>query len=146
VNQPQNSLLGEGYIGIVAKPTPLVLASGAQPYLAGTRLRAGSLLPDLINGEVDSYVNDGVQPANVTILAASPVQCTEYHPIQTGNATLYTAPSGAMVFDSGTFVWYLGLDASWSGPGGNVKYKAYFHDWDRFTSNIFNAMIAASTR
>lgn len=139
VNQPQNSLLGEQYIGIPVKPAPLTLAAGALPYLTGTHLGVGSSVPGLVGGEIDGYVKNGSQPANVIILASSPVKCTEYSAIQTSNATLYTASSGAMVFDTGVFTWFPALDTPWTG-----QYKAYFADWSRFTMNILDTMIRAS--
>ena len=99
-------MLGELFAGIPKAPVPLVLAPDAQPYLTGTALHPGSAFPKLVLGEVDEYVRNGFQPAGVTVLAASLVSCTDdlcQHGHATGNATLYTAPSGAMVFDAGTF-------------------------------------------
>lgn len=145
VNQPQNAVLGESYRGIPKAPAPLAFSTGAVPFFTGTRLNLGETIPDLVGGEIDAYAQDGTEPPNVIVLTSSPVWCKEYSTIQTSDATLYTAPSGAMVFDSGAFTWYLGMNASWFGPGGNVKYKAYFHDMGRFMTNILNAMIAAST-
>lgn len=138
VNKPQNSLLGEQYIGIPVNPAPLTLAAGALPYLTGTHLGVGSSVPGLVGGEIDGYVKNGSQPAHVTILASSPVMCKEFNVLQTSNATLYTAPSGAMVFDTGNFSWFLALDTPWTG-----KYKAYFADWSRFTMNILSELINA---
>ncbi|HEY7417112.1 MAG TPA: N,N-dimethylformamidase beta subunit family domain-containing protein [Ktedonobacteraceae bacterium] len=115
VNQPENALLGEMYNGIVAGAWPLVLDAGAQPWLQGTPLYVGKALPDLVTGEFDGVVQNGLTPPSLTILSSSSVKCTtatDFCPDRKGvsNATLYTAPSGARVFDAGTFQWQWGLD------------------------------------
>jgi N,N-dimethylformamidase beta subunit-like protein len=113
LNQPEQSLLGEAYGGAITGVAPLTLAEGSAPFLGGSTLNSGSTLIGLIGGEYDRvYPNDA--PANVQIIAASTVHCihTSLCPasgIDTANSTIYTAPSGAIVFDAGTFQWSWGL-------------------------------------
>jgi hypothetical protein len=157
VNQPQGTLLGEGYNGIPIKPAPLIVAPGAKPYLTGTGLAPGSSLPGLVYGEIDSVLPNVAHPQNVTILASSPVQ-TKLGTPHTSDATIYTAPSGAMVFDSGTFDWYSGLGVAWVVTPGATVTNAPPAEEDgtpvvipvtsrvqQFTVNILNTMIAASS-
>jgi len=157
VNQPQGTLLGEGYNGIPAKPAPLIVAPGAKPYLTGTGLAPGSSLPGLVYGEIDSVLPDVAHPQNVTILASSPVQLKS-GTARTSDTTIYTSPSGAMVFDSGTFDWYSGLGVAWVVTPGATMTKAPTAEANgapvvipvtsrvqQFTVNILNAMIAASS-
>jgi len=143
VSQPQNSLLGEMYQCIPTHPAPLVIVAGALPYLTDTQLHAGSALPNMVFGEVDGYVQNGAQPPHVTILAESPVLCREDGAIRMSDATIYTVPSGAKVFDSGTFDWYLGLNTSWFGVYGAAANRVYDVNMERFTINILNQLLAA---
>lgn len=145
VSQPQNSLLGEMYNGIPMQPEPLVLAAGARPYLTDTQLYPGSVLPGLVYGETDGYIKNGAQPPHVTILAASTVHIKSGNKVivRTSDATIYTAPSGAMVFDTGTFDWYLGLNSSWPGSVTTIASGNHTDDLEQFTINILNQLIAA---
>ena len=160
VNQPQSTLLGEIYNGIPTQPAPLVIASGATPYLVGTGLKPGSELPGLVFGEIDSALSDYAHPSNVTILAASPVHMKSGATLITrvSNATLYTAPSGAMVFDTGTFEWYSGLGVRWpvaptttptatpAAESGETQMTVPLSSGtQQLTVNILNAMIVASS-
>ncbi|HEX8732221.1 MAG TPA: N,N-dimethylformamidase beta subunit family domain-containing protein [Ktedonobacterales bacterium] len=152
VSQPENNLVGQWYFCIPTQREPLVLTHGAEPYLAGTRLRPGDELSNMVYGEVDAYVENGAQPSNVTILAASPVICRENKLLKTSNATIYKAPSGAMVFDAGTFNWYVGLNTPWPVDATTAAHAPVTTnefilkgDVGRFTNNILSAMIAASS-
>jgi hypothetical protein len=114
VDMPEREVIGEQYAAIVAPHTaPLVLGPGAKPFLEGTGLRPGSSLPGLIGGEVDSVGMPKVRRA-LTVLATSPVLCDPGYcrPLGIGAAMaiMYTMPSGAHVFDAGTFFWAWGLD------------------------------------
>ncbi len=145
ISDPENSLLGAMYAGIPQAPAPLVLAKGAQPFLTGTNLQVGSAMPNLVFGEIDTYVVNAGTPAGVTILAASPVQCNHdlcSHAGVMSNATLYTAQSGARVFDAGTFYWARGLDAecalSSTTTCGQVN-----AGFEQFTRNLIDYLLAA---
>lgn len=109
LNQPERLLLGETYRGAVVKSEPLTLSKGALPFLSGAALAPGASLNGLVGAEYD-HLDPTVAPAGVQIIATSTVHCmhTTYCPangIDTANATIYTAPSGARVFDAGTFQW-----------------------------------------
>jgi hypothetical protein len=146
VSQPQDTLLGEQYSGIVSDPAPLFLASGASTFLTGTALRPGSHLSGLIGGEYDS-----VDPSIIKtfkqfyILASSRVPCSVSplcpNGIGTSNATLYVAASGAKVFDAGTFYWAWGLDDGVAVPGGVQPHSLKSHDFIVFTENIMRYLL-----
>ena len=115
VSKPQGPVLGEQYSGIVSTPAPLVLASDAAPFLAGTAFHPGDHVTGLIGGEYDA-----VDPSltgtyqKFSVIASSRVPCSVSplcpNGIGTSNATLYVAASGAKVFDAGTLYWAWGLD------------------------------------
>lgn len=113
LNQPEALLMGEQYSGGVNTAQPLTLSDGSVPYLNGTTLTKNSSLPGLIPGEYDSIYPD-YAPANLRIIADSTVECVPSSLCPSSgtdiaHATMYTAPSGASVFDAGTFGWSWGL-------------------------------------
>jgi hypothetical protein len=113
LNQPETAVLGGMYGGQVSGTAPLVLADGSQQFTAGTSLQVGSSLPGIVGGEYDR-IYPGQEPYPLTVIAASPLTCvpTSLCPSSgqdTADATLYVAPSGAKVFDAGTFLWSWGL-------------------------------------
>ncbi len=115
LNEPENALLGEMYGGVVLSAAPLVLDTGAKPFIAGSMLHVGSALPGLEGGEYDRIYNNGMTPSSLSIVGSSPLKCAETtlcpsSGTDTANATLYIATSGAKVFDAGTFYWGWGLD------------------------------------
>ncbi len=165
LNQPAQTLLGAMFSGVAAGPAPLVLSTGAAPFLHGTALHAGSSLAGLVGADVgptaagsgtggfDSvFPNLGMPPA-LTILASSPVKVQANgndnpNPnglmIPTATATLYTAPGGARVFDAATYWWALGLQnmhADASVPAGSYS----SHDFQQFTVNLLQYLLQAHT-
>ena len=150
---PEQSLLGAAYGGGITGFATLTLATGSAPFLSGSSLSAGSGLPDLIGGEYDRvYPND--EPAHVQIIATSTLTCipTSLCPasgIDTANATIYTAPSGSLVFDAGTFQWSWGLsDGSVEGAVQGETAVVVIHPgsyasppFQRVTANILTSLL-----
>ena len=155
--QPENDLLGAMYAGTLRGPAPLVLTAGAAAFFQGTRLHVGIAIPGLVGadfgpaypygssntGEFDSVYGDG---RRVQMIASSPVhvlQGEDSAPPGTylfAAATLYTAPSGAKVFDAGTFWWGLGLDdlrLNASDPAGGFSSA----DFQQFTVNLLGYLL-----
>lgn len=115
LNDPEDALLGEMYSQQTVTDTvaPLVLRSGAASLIAGTPYQQQSQIPNLVGGEVDAVANPETVPS-LTLIASSLVPCfpSTYCPAGTNivaDSTLYTASSGARVFDAGTFYWASGL-------------------------------------
>jgi hypothetical protein len=162
LNQPEQTLLGAMFGGKVQGPTPLVLSAGATPFLRGTSLHAGSVLPGLVGaefgpasadretGEFDGVFHVLGNPPSLTVLAASPVKVlpdgsnapTPNGPggIPAATATLYTAPGGARVFDAATYWWALGLQNMHADPGSpDGSYAS--PDFQRFTANLLGYLL-----
>jgi hypothetical protein len=114
LNQPEQQVLGSMYTAIItdAKPQPLVVAASGHWFWAGTGLQDGTGIPNLVAGEADKVfprVKGGPKP---TILASSPFTAAgpKGKPVtDTAQAVLCQYPSGAWVFDAGTFHWNHGL-------------------------------------
>jgi hypothetical protein len=124
VNAPEQTTLGSMFNSFFVEDDtttygfPWIVKKASSWVYAGTGLRNGNMLPGLVGYEFDSLSTQYPMPATirgaddvnrVEVLSASPV--TDYYNNQaTANATLYTAPSGARVFNAGTIQWSWGLD------------------------------------
>jgi hypothetical protein len=112
VNRPEQSLLGEDYGGwwdSTQPGFPFVIADASSWIFTGTGLKNGDSLPGLVGNEYDRVNTNSPTVPGLAILSASPViDHLNHHDVS--NATLYTAPSGARVFNAGTFQWSWGLD------------------------------------
>jgi len=123
VNMPEQTLLGSMYYSYFDESDsgqgfPWVVNNASSWVFAGTGLHNGDGLPGLVGYEFDSIFSYYPAPATVTgadgvngveVLAASPVTDI-YNAPATANATLYTAPGGARVFNAGSIQWSWGLD------------------------------------
>ena len=119
-----------------------VVADASNWVFAGTRLKNGDNLPGLIGYEYDKVDTGYPVPPGVDILSSSPVVSDITHGQDISNSTLYTATSGARVFNAGTFEWSWGLDNNssiekdWS-PGNNSPHPSLVNKAaQRITSNI----------
>lgn len=135
LNLPENALLGGMHAGIVVGSAPLVLTAGSQPFFAGTPLHAGSAINGLVGGEYDRVFHNAVSPRQLIVLAHSPVQAQSGK--DSSDATLYTAASGAHVFNAGTFYWAWGLDDDSFEPAAHLPAHHYaLPAFRRFTANL----------
>jgi len=150
LNAPEDTVLGEMFSQMTTRAAALVLTNDAAPFFHGTALHAGSAFPGLVaqqdlTSEIDSERADSGVPATLKTLASSPVQVNSGDaednsgPLvtTTAMATIYTAPSGAHVFDAGTYWWGWGLD--------NFRFGQSAHpgslrsaDFERFTVNLLS--------
>jgi hypothetical protein len=122
VSKPEQTLLGQMYISYLqGNGYPWVVSNASSWVFGGTNVQNGDSLAGLVGYEFDQTFPQSPQPrtivgadgvAGVEVLAASPVTDV-YNNLVTSNSTLYTAPSGARVFDIGTIQWAWGLD-SWA--------------------------------
>src|SRR5690242_8674997 len=133
-NKPENALLGVMYVGDNSTsyfPLTVSASQGTDRVFRYTSLQSqpagGStnIGTSLIGWEWDSRVVNGFEPTGVKTLAATAVNGNL---IQGGgssyttgpatvNATKYTAPSGALVFSTGTNQWDRGLALNAEGVG-----------------------------
>lgn len=120
---PESSLLGAQYACLPQTPhEPGVVVDPARWLFAGTGVHAGDELPGLIGTETDAVQLGFPTPRPIEVLLHSPTDCPNDAPAF-ADATYYTAPSGAGVFDAGTIGWAcaVGTDCSAvSGPTHRV--------------------------
>ncbi len=108
INRPEEALVGVMYESWMFFGHPWVVTGASHPLYAGTGLKEGDTLPMLVGYEYDrTFSND--TPVKATLVAHSPVIDAEGKP-GFAESTVYTAPSGALVFGAGTIYWALGLD------------------------------------
>jgi Abnormal spindle-like microcephaly-assoc'd, ASPM-SPD-2-Hydin len=117
VNMPENGLLGVMYENSDQNPTSTYVVQNSSNWVyANSGFVDGSTVPGIVGYEYDKVWDNGATPAGLTILGNSPVVgigddsgvggIANSH----SNSSIYTTPSGAMVFASGTIEWSWGLD------------------------------------
>jgi hypothetical protein len=126
-NEPENALMGIAYIGdndslyfplrVTAEQAAdrLFRSTGLQGMPPGSYVDIGK---ELIGWEWDAVIDNGYTPQGLTVLAASPVTgglLADAGRLRRPGAAFadtarYIAPSGAIVFTSGTIQWSWGLD------------------------------------
>ena len=124
IGRPEESLVGTMYEGWMLFGHPWVVAGAQHPLFEGTGLQDGDTLPQLVGYEYDRTFVGGT-PGPATVVSRSPVVDAEGRP-GFSEATVYTAPSGALVFGAGSIYWSLGV----SGPSRDVRVM-------RMTANLF---------
>jgi hypothetical protein len=104
--EPEQALLGIQYTGRVLEPAPLVVRNAGHWLWEATGADEGDGLPGLVAGHADRYHPRTSLPEyrGRILLAHSPYRdgqgVRRYQ-----ETSLYRAPSGALVFASGTFAW-----------------------------------------
>jgi hypothetical protein len=107
VNRPEETLIGVQYDFWPVQSEDLVIENASHWIFEGTGLRDGDRLPGLVGYEADRMF--GNSPAGTVRLAHSPVNIDGAF-AGYSDMTIYTAPSGALVFATGTIQWSWGLD------------------------------------
>ncbi|MDT0379733.1 phosphoribosylamine--glycine ligase [Streptomyces sp. DSM 42041] len=109
--EPEQQLLGVQYAGQVPQPHPLVVRNTGHWLWQATGVAEGDELPGLVAGEADRYFPRTPLPGHTEriLLAHSPYQDASGSR-RHQETSLYRAPSGALVFASGTFAWSPALD------------------------------------
>lgn len=120
VNRPENAMIGIMYsdynstlrgAGWTFDPQIATASFLHNALLQDTNLQAGQTFNNgLVGYEWDRVFHNGHTPATLQILATSHVVSIEgIH--DTSNTTYYIAPSGALVFASGSIYWTAALDS-----------------------------------
>ncbi|EFH83279.1 N,N-dimethylformamidase beta subunit family domain-containing protein [Ktedonobacter racemifer] len=137
INRPENGMAGVMYEQQVYQDYTFVAKNTSHWIYAGTGFTDGSKVPGIIGYEYDRVFDNGATPPGLTVLGSSPVNAC----CGTGNShadtTIYTAPSGARVFASGTIQWSLGLDNSQGNTYANAGIQ-------QMTANLLNNFISAA--
>ena len=105
VNEPEESLIGVMY-ETVPVDGDITISQPSHSVFAGVALPQGGKLQGLLGYEVDRPFRDS--PENLTILAQSPYVVGGREGFAA--MTLYTWPSGSIVFATGSMQWSWGLD------------------------------------
>ena len=112
LNRPENALVGIMYSDTNGKLRgfPWVTYSSSSPLLQNTGLQASQQHGvGLVGYEWDRVFHNGATPAGLQILAESPTLTADGQP-DMSQTTYYIAPSGAMVFATGSLYWTAALD------------------------------------
>ena len=108
VGRPEEALIGVMYAGDPVD-ADIVIEAADHWAFAGTGLAPGSVLPGLLGYEVDAV--QGRSPPGLQVLAASPwTALTDPAHRGVAHMSVYTSPSGAVVFATGSIQWAWGLD------------------------------------
>jgi hypothetical protein len=136
VNRPEDALIGMMYETFQVNSDIVVDATGPHWLLAGTQLDPTHhlRLVGLLGYEVDRIFNHA--PPNTIRLAHSSFKYKSGN--RYSDMTLYTAPSGAMVFATGSMQWNWGLD-DYNSPG--LRPSVLSADAHTITRNVLNRMI-----
>ena len=103
VNRPENAMIGEMYGSWIWTSTPLTVTDASSWVWTGAGVSANSIVPGVYSDEVDRRFDNGAQPVS-TVIADSMVEGFDAR-LDTGETTIYTAPSGAEVFSAGSIQW-----------------------------------------
>lgn len=106
VLRPQTTLTGTFYTDpILRQPAPWVVAPTAPAWLlAGTALRPGSAIPDLVGVECDEFDAAKPVPFGLVLVSDSPVVKNSGARARC-HSTYYQSPGGGQVFSAGTWSW-----------------------------------------
>jgi len=130
LDRPENALVGIMYESYQNETFPFVAANTSHWVYAGTTVKDGDALSAIVGYEYDRVFDNGRTPANLVVLARSPVVAFDgTSALQ--NASIYTAPSGAWVFAAGTIQW------SWGLAGGLGSQSLADRTIQRMTANLF---------
>jgi hypothetical protein len=132
VNRPENQLLGIQFDNAMGfgEYFDYVVTNANHWVYEGTGLANGSTIPMLVGYEYDRVFSNGFTPPGLVVLSHSPAP-----PVygNYANSSIYTAPSGAMIFAAATNYWAYMLDGNWIWQvNPTVR---------RITTNILNRMI-----
>jgi hypothetical protein len=145
--RPESLLIGQMYGHVVECSADFVCYAESHWIYQGTGLTRGAWIPKLVGQEYDRYYPEPeLHPPGTEILAVSPVRphfestpsANEPWPA-VANATIYTAPSGAIVFSAGTMQWSWGLDG-WNSPGWRGERTPVDPRAQRITANILSRL------
>jgi len=108
IPRPEEELIGTQYV-LDPFDGDIIVTNPNHWVFDRTGLVTGSRLVGLLGYEPDGIFGGG--PANLEVLAETPI-VSSVNPSNTGvsHMTIYTAPSGASVFATGSLQWSWGLD------------------------------------
>jgi hypothetical protein len=138
VSEPENEILGIMYASDYAYGSsfPWVVQNSAHWIYAGTGLADDDEIAGLVGYEFDQVWANGLTPAGLTVLAASPV-IDGLGNADVHNASVYTRASGAIVFAAGTNYWSWFLDNTYKPNPADGRVQ-------QMTRNLLSQMLGGS--
>lgn len=144
-NWPENRFVGETYAGYVlngAKPQPFVVSKASSWVFAGTGLKDGQTIPNVIQSDFDSFLSTYQHPTNLEILGNSKLPRTSVQDSLTprysgvySNMSYYdNISSKGGVIDTGTNNWINALSSC-----SSTTLSCPAHYIRRITGNILAA-------
>ena len=129
-NEPEQSLLGVMFNGILEEPVPLVVREPGHWFWAGTGVSDGEQIPGIVGFEADGL--DAAAPrfalGRQVLLSASPYVSTE-DKAETQNTSVIEADNGAIVFAAASLTWPRALR-----PDGDPRIQ-------RATANLLDRIV-----
>ena len=149
IGRPENALIGIMYSSwsqAVGFPWQ-VSANASSTLLVGTSLVPGNTYGcDYVGYEWDHVFDNGKTPAGLHILGAS--RATSHDgTVDVSNTTYYVAPSGALVFASGSIYWSFALDSyrMFIPNGCSGQPQQAQPGMQRLLANVMQTLIARQT-
>jgi hypothetical protein len=145
LGHPENAIIGVMYSNHsngIGFPWHLDASAASSFLLQGTGLKAGSTYGcDIVGYEWDHIFNNGATPPGLHILATSviagPSITRDY-----SNTVYYVAPSGALVFSTGSIYWSYGLDNfRWQHTSNCLDNSAHIAGIQALMANVMRAVI-----
>jgi hypothetical protein len=147
IGRPENALIGVMYSNFNSQPSGFPWRASATP---GLRLLAGTGLVaqqeygcQIVGTEWDKAFNNGAGPKNLHVLSDSPTMVVSSHATtaDTSNSAYYVAPSGALVFASGSLKWAYALDMLRLVPDDACQGKTNsIPEIERLMTNVMDAL------
>ena len=111
VSEPEARVVGQMYAHVVARPADWQVRNARHWLYEHTGLRDGDRIANLVGQEYDTF-RPQLAPPGTILLAQGSVEPDHPDPDTPAlhTATMYVAPSGAVVFAAGTFQWSWALD------------------------------------
>lgn len=109
LKRPEQAVLGAQYVSTLKGTAPLVVDHAEHWFWAGTGVRDGERVEELLWGECDQVMAWTLNPDGVEVVAASPYVGHGQRRMQ--HSVIRRTPAGGLVFDGGTFHWAKGLSA-----------------------------------
>lgn len=150
LGRPENALIGIMFSDLISKRQGFpwrVNAQAKSPLLDGTDLQPGQTYGcALVGYEWDRIFTNGAAPAGLHVLATS-ATLNDNNRADFSNTTYYIAPSGAMVFATGSIYWTLSLDTyrynvdNSYAPGDPCLSRREEPDMQKLMVNVMNALV-----
>jgi hypothetical protein len=136
ISRPEERLIGVMYADDPVN-ADIIVDDASHWAFAGTGLKRGDALIGLLGVAVDAIDHEG--PTNVERLAHSPyADPRNRQNMRYADMTIYQAPSGALVFATGSMQWNWGLDDYNARPSRRAKVSAAAQ---QITRNVLNRML-----